>query len=233
MLIVTQATLRNPGVLETRSLPKKFLGRVLVLPRGQGAGVWARYLLEIQLLRYTATLLPFIVPPLLVRDLATPVMQAPALMLILVAVVEMRVLRLSQAARDRAVDDAEADRRRDTLAFRARACLRRIAARHGMTEGDLRLVVEQSDLARVPPLTLVSVQTDAPKPHVLTLDDGDRAILAEGLFDAAFTERDLLAVNHRDRTYLRDIAQDTRAVSAHARLAALLDKRVDKRAAAS
>lgn len=225
MLIVTRDTLANPGILETRSLPKKFLGRVMLVPRGQGTGIRLRYLLELQLLRYTATLLPFIVPPLLVRDLATPVMQAPALMLILVAVVEMRVLRLSQAARDRAVDATEADRRRDTLSFRARACLRRIAARHGLRDGDLRLVVEQSDLARVPPLTLVSVQTDLPKPHVLTLDDADRAVLAGGLFDADFTERDLLAVNHRERTYLRDIAQDTRAVSAHARLAAMLDQR--------
>lgn len=225
MLIVTHATLRNPGVLETRSLPKKFFGRVLLVPRGAGIGLRLRYYVEIQLLRYTVTLLPFIVAPLMMRDLATPVMQAPALMLILVAVVEMRVLRLSQSARDRAVDPDEADRRRDTLSFRARACLRRIAARHGLTEGELRLVVEQSDLARIPPLTLVSVQTDRPKPHVLTLDDADRAVLADGLFDADFTERDLLAVNHRDRTYLRDVAQDTRAVSAHARLAAMLDKR--------
>ena len=225
MLIVTHATLANPGILDTRSLPKKFLGRVLLVPRAEGTAVRWRYMLEIQPLRYVVTLLPFIVAPLVVRDLATPVMQAPALMLILVAVVEMRVLRLSQSERDRAVDDTEADRRRDTLAFRARACLRRIAARHGMTEGELRLVVEQSDLARVPPLTLVSVQTDRPKPRVMTLDDADRAVLAEGLFDADFTERDLLAVNHRDRTYLHDIAQEARAVSAHARLAALLDQR--------
>lgn len=225
MLIVTRDTLANPGILETRSLPKKFLGRVLLRPRAQGSRIWLRYLVEIQPLRYVVTLAPFIVAPLMFRDLATPVMQAPALMLILVAVVEMRVLRLSQSERDRAVDPAEADRRRDTLAFRARACLRRIAARHGLTEGELRLVVEQSDLARIAPLTLVSVQTDRPKPHVLPLDDADRAVLADGLFDAEFTERDLLAVNHRERTYLRDIAQDTRAVSAHARLAAFLDQR--------
>lgn len=224
MLILTRATLRNPGVLDTRSLPKKFLGRVLLVPRGQGRAVWLRYLVEIQPLRYVVTLMPFILAPLLVRDLATPVMQAPALMLILVAVVEMKVLRLSQAARDRAVDPVDADRRRDTLAFRARACLRRIAARHGLADGTLRLVVEQSDLARVPPLTLVTVQADLPKPHVLTLDAADRAVLVAGLFDADFTEADLLDVNHRDRVYLRDIAQDTRAVSAHARLAAVLER---------
>lgn len=225
MLIVTHDTLANPGILDTRSLPRKFFGRVMPVPRGAGAALWLRLMVEIQPLRYTAELLPFIVAPLVFRDLATQVMQAPALMVITVAVVELKLLRLSAAARARAVDADTADRRRDTLAFRARACLRRIAARHDMTAGELRLVVEQSELARVAPLTLVSVQTDQPKPRVLPLDPADRAILTEGLFDAAFTERDLLAVNHRDQTYLRDIAQDARAVSAHARLAARLDQR--------
>lgn len=225
MLIVTHATLTNPGVLETRRLPKKFFGRVLPLPRKQGPAVWLRLAAEIQPLRYTLELLPFIVAPLLFRDLATQVMQAPALMVVLVAVVELKVLRLSRTARDQAVGPDEADRRRDTLAFRGRACLRRIAARHGMAEGALRLVVEQSELARIPPLTLVSVQTETPNPHLLSLDDTDRAVLIDGLFDTDFTECDLLALNHRDSTYLRDIVQETRAVSAHARLAALLDNR--------
>ncbi|MGS4946260.1 hypothetical protein ACVDG3_12330 [Meridianimarinicoccus sp. RP-17] len=225
MLIVTHDTLANPGILDTRSLPKKFLGRVMPVPRGAGAGLWLRLAVEIQPLRYTAELLPFIVAPLMVRDLATQVMQAPALMVITVAVVELKLLRLSAAARSRAVGADEAARRLDTLAFRARACLRRIAARHDMAEGELRLVVEQSELARIAPLTLVSVQADHPKPRVLPLDADDRAVLAEGLFDADFTERDLLAVNHSDSTYLRDITQQARAVSAHARLAARLDQR--------
>lgn len=224
MLIVTHDTLANPGILDTRSLPKKFLGRVMPVPRGAGARQWLRLAVEIQPLRYTAELLPFILAPLLFRDLATQVMQAPALMIVTVAVLELKVLRLSRAARDRAVDPDTADRRRDTLAFRARACLRRIAARHDLRDGELRLVVEQSELARIAPLTLVSVQTDTPKPRVLPLDAQDRAILTEGLFDADFTERDLLAVNHRDQTYLRDIVQVARAVSAHARLAARLDQ---------
>jgi len=229
MLIVTSDTLANPGILDTRRLPKKFFGRALPWPRSGTPRLWLRLLVEVQFLRYTASLLPFIVPPLVFRDLATQVMQAPALMVILVAVVEMRVLRLSPSARARAVDADAADRRRDALAFRARACLRRIAARHDLRCGDLRLVIEQSELARLPPLTFVSVQADMPEPRVLPLDAGDRAVLAEGLFDADFTERDLLAVNHRDGTYLRDVAFDTAAVSAHARLAA----RLDRRAAAS
>ncbi|MEY3003820.1 MAG: hypothetical protein RLZZ491_996 [Pseudomonadota bacterium] len=224
MLIVTDATIANARVLETRSLPKKFLGRVQLVPKGAGLSLWARMIVEIQILRYLGALLPFVVIPLMSRDLALPVTQAPLAMLVVIALVELKVLRLSKAARAGLVDADEAARRLDTLAFRARAALRRIAARQGIAEGQLRLVVEQSELARIAPLTLVSVQTDRPAPRLLSLDAQDRAAL-DGLFDAALTEADLLAVNHRDDRYIRDIAQEARAVSAHARLAAALEKR--------
>jgi hypothetical protein len=224
MLIVTDATITNRGVLETRSLPKKFLGRVQLVPRRARPGLWLRLIVEIQVLRYLSALLPFVAIPLMSRDLALPVTQAPLAMLIVIAVVEMKVLRLSKPARARVVGADEAARRLDALAFRGRACLRRIAARHDLSDGVLRLVVEQSELARIAPLTLVSVQTDTPAPRLLSLDAEDRAALA-GLFDADLTERDLLAVNHREDRYIRDIAQEARAVSAHARLAAFLEKR--------
>lgn len=223
MLILTNATLWNPGVLETRSLPKKFLGRVLLVPSVASPRLWARLAVEMQLLRYVVTLLPFAVLPLMVRDLALPVMQAPALMILLVALVELKVLRLTAGGRAVQVGADEAARRLDTLGFRARGCLRRIAARHDIREGALRLVIEQSELARIAPLTLVSVQSDLPRAHVLSLDAEDRALLDGSLFDEALSERDLLAVNHRDDVYIRDIAQEARAVSAHARLAALLE----------
>lgn len=224
MLIVTDATIANRRVLETRSLPKKFLGRVQLVPKGAGPGLWLRMIVEMQLVRYLSALLPFVAIPLMSRDLALPVTQAPLAMLIVIAFVEMKVLRLSKAGRARAVDADEAARRLDALAFRARAALRQIAARHGIAEGELRLVVEQSELARIAPLTLVSVQCAEPAPRLLALDAGDRAALA-GLFHADLTERDLLAVNHREDRYIRDIAQEARAVSAHARLAAALEKR--------
>lgn len=224
MLIVTDATIANRRVLETRSLPKKFLGRVQLVPKGAGPGLWLRMIVEMQLVRYLSALLPFVAIPLMSRDLALPVTQAPLAMLIVIAFVEMKVLRLSKAGRARAVDADEATRRLDALAYRARAALRQIAARHGIAEGELRLVVEQSELARIAPLTLVSVQCAEPAPRLLALDAGDRAALA-GLFDADLTERDLLAVNHREDRYIRDIAQEARAVSAHTRLAAALEKR--------
>jgi len=59
----------------------------------------------------------------------------------------------------------------------------------------------------------------------LPLTPEDRAALRHGLFDADLTEADLLAVNHRDSLYLRDIGQEARAVSAHGRLAAALAQR--------
>lgn len=224
MLIVTEATIANRAALDTASLPKKFLGRVPLVPRGGGAALWLRLAAEIQILRYLAALAPFVALPLAFRDLALPISQAPLLMLIVLVLVEMRVLRLSQAARARAVDDDEAARRLDRLAFRARALLRGIAARHGLAEGQLRLVIEQSELARIPPLTLVSVQTDAPAPRLLALEPADLTALRAGLFDDELTEADLLAVNHREDLYVRDIAQEARAVSAHARLAALIER---------
>ncbi|EEW23835.1 hypothetical protein [Rhodobacter ferrooxidans] len=225
MLIVTDETLFNRGVLKTSYLPKKFLGRVVLLPRGASLGFWLRLIVEMQMPRYMMTLSPFIVAPLIDRDLAVIAMQGPALMMVMVAAVELKVLGLSKPARARIVTNDEAARRLDTLAFRARACLRHIAARHEMAEGELRLVIEQSQLANIPPLTLVSVQTETPEAHLPPLDAKDRAVLQAGLFDAGFTERDLLMVNHRDSLYLREVAQEARAVSAHSRLAAFLEKR--------
>jgi hypothetical protein len=225
MLVVTEDTIANRGVLETRSLPKRFFGRVTLFPRKAPLGLRLRLLLEIQVLRYFGALAPFVLIPLIWRNTALPISQAPLVMLIAIAAVELRVLRLSKRARARAVPQDEAARRLDMLAFRARACLRRIAARQGIAEGELRLVIEQSELARVPALTLVSVQTETPEPRLLSLSDADVAILQDGLFDEVFTEAHLLAVNHREDRYLRDIAQEARAVSAHARLAAFLDQR--------
>ena len=225
MLIVTEDTIVNRGALDTRSLPKRFFGRVMLFPRRAGVGLWLRLLAEVQVLRYFASLAPFVLIPLYWQGLALPISQAPLVMLTVIAGVELKVLRLSKSARARRVAADEAARRLDTLAFRARDCLRRIAARQGIAEGELQLVVEQSELARMPPLTLVSVQTDRPAPRLLALDDGDRAILRDRLFGDGLTEADLLAVNQRDDLYLRAIAQEARAVSAHARLAAALERK--------
>ena len=72
------------------------------------------------------------------------------------------------------------------------------------------------------PLTLVSVQTDTPGPALLDLDPADRAVIVEGLFAEDLTERDLHLANMRENVFVRDVAFDTRGVSAHARLSALM-----------
>jgi hypothetical protein len=225
MLVVAPDTIVNTGVLETRSLPKKFLGRVQLVPRRGGAALWARFILEMQFVRYMVALVPFIAIPLLSNDLALPVTQAPLAMLVVIALIELKVLRLSKRGRERLISEAEAERRLDAFTFRARAALRKIAARRNLQEGEIALVLEQSELARVTPLTLVSVQTAVPEPHVLDLDAGDRAILHEALFDEDLTERMLHAANLREDRMIREVKIETGSVSAHARLAAYLDRR--------
>jgi hypothetical protein len=56
---------------------------------------------------------------------------------------------------------------------RGAAVLSRIAAGRGMTQGELHLAVEQSELARVAPLTVVSVQLAGPPAEVLDLTDAE------------------------------------------------------------
>ncbi|MEM7723503.1 MAG: hypothetical protein AAF376_14185 [Pseudomonadota bacterium] len=225
MLIVCADTIRNKGALETRSLPKKFFGRVQLIPRGASVGLWGRLIVEMQLVRYLSALLPFAILPFMSANAALGVTQAPLAMVVVIGFVELRVLRLTDKQRERLMDADEAARRTDTLTFRARAALRQIAARRGIDAGELTLVVEQSDLARIAPLTFVSVQTAEPDPHLIPLDAGDRAVLDETLFDEAFSERDLLAVNQFAATFVREVKQDARGVSAHARLAAALERR--------
>ena len=225
MFILAPETLWNPGILETRGLPKRIFGRVMPLPRrGIGRGDLARLIFEIQPLRYGLALAPFAVAMLIWPHLALPIAQAPLVMILVLAIVEMRLLRLRPGERTAQVGEDEAARRLDLLAFRARACLRRIAAARGIADGDLRLVIEQSELARIAPLTLVSVQAPRPAPHLLDLDAETRRILEDGLFDADLTEGDLQAVNQRDATFLREVRIEARSVSGHARMAAWIER---------
>lgn len=222
MIVLSTETVLNPSALETRSLPKKVIGRVQILPRRAGLRTWMRLIFEMQLIRYLSALLPFVAMILFSRDLALPVTQAPLVMILVIAAVELKVLRLSERARERLMTAAEADRIHDAFAFRAKALLRRIAARRGVAEGELRLVAEQSELARVPPLTFVSVQSAEPDSHVVPLSAEDRAIL-DGLFDADLSERDLHRANLRIEDTLCEVQIEAAGVSAHARLSAWMD----------
>lgn len=228
MLIMAPTTVWNPSALDTRRVPKKMLGRIAILPR-RGAGMRQRLRIafENQPLRFTAALSPFVAAMFIWPESALPISQAPLAMLLLVGLVEMQLLRLSPKRRDRITSEEAAARTLDALRFRATRLLSRIAARRGLAEGDLHLVVEQSELARVPPLTLVSVQASAPRAHLLDLDAEERSMLSEHLFGDGLTEAGLQRANQREGVFVRDIAFEPASVSAHARLAAMLEAGAD------
>jgi hypothetical protein len=224
MLIVTRDTILNPGALEMRSLPRKFLGRVTLWPAGGGIGLWLRVVFEVEVWRYVLALSPFVIAALIWQDYALAIAQAPIPMLIVVYLVESRFLRVPRAKRADLVDKASAERGLDLLRARAQSILTKIAAGRGLTDGRLHLVVEQSDIARIPPLTYVSVQSED-GPQILRLTVEERSLIAGTLFQPPLTERDLLRINIAQDQPLRDIELEASRVSAHARMAALMAQR--------
>lgn len=221
--ILSPETVWNPKALATGSVPRKVLHRIAFLPKGGGLGLIARVIMENEPLRYFIALSPFVVAMFIWRDLALPISQAPVAMIIVIGFFEMKVLRVSNEARKTLMNEDEVARVLDSLNYRARRVLTKLAALRGLTSGEVMLVVEQSELARVTPLTLVSVQTREDKPRILSLTQQERDLIASELFDATFTERLLHRANLREDVYLRSVSFDARGVSGHARLAALLD----------
>ncbi|MEM6303501.1 MAG: hypothetical protein AAF744_02215 [Pseudomonadota bacterium] len=217
-------TVWNPGLLRFPTAPRKILQRGLVLPRGQaGIGVFCRALFESLWLRCVLALAPFLATGFTWPSTALPLSQAPIAMLALIGFVELRLFRVPRRKRDQVTTEAEAARALDTLQFRGRRILAQLAAKRGIESGTIYLVVEQSDLVRVPPLTLASLQLDHGKSRLAPLSESERAIIREGLFDDEFTERDLLKANLREDVMMRAVSFEARGVSAHARLAAFLD----------
>ncbi len=224
MFIVSPSTLLNARALETRSVPKRMIGRISLFPRkGARWRVVLRLIFEVQVLRFLAALLPFVIAMFIWPDLALPISQAPIPMLFLIFFVETRVFNMPKEKRKSLISDAEMDRVLDAFSFNARKVLTRIAARQNLTSGTLHLVAEQSELGRVPVLTLVSVQMAGKDPHVLDLDDKDRADIETGLFDDDFTEERLHLVTLREGQNLRSVTIEASEISAHARMAALMD----------
>lgn len=223
MFIVSRDTVLNPSALEVRTLPRRFLGRVTLWPRGAGVGLWLRVVFEVELWRYLLALLPFALGAVIWQDYALAIAQAPLPMFMLLYFVEARFLRVPKARRAGLIDAAAADRGLDLLRARSLSLLTRIAAGRALTGGTLHLVVEQSDMARVPPLTYVSVQSDD-GPELLRLTATERAMIADELFQPPLTESALRLINQRDDLGLRDIMLEPGRVSAHARMAALMRK---------
>ena len=220
MIVVTRDTIRNPGILEVRQLPRRFIDRALVWPHHASAGTILRLMAELQMLRYAGWLMPLVAVALIWQDTALPLSQAPVLMVFLIVWAEMRVLRASPARRA-AMDRDAAARTRDFMAVQGRAALTRIAAGRGLRRGELRLVVEQSPLRLLPPLTFVSVQAEGPA-RVVDLTLAERAVLHEELFRTPLTERALHDAATAEDAFLQEVTLDARGVSAHVRLAASL-----------
>jgi hypothetical protein len=226
MFIVSPDTVLNRMALEARAVPRRFMGRSTLWPsRGAGPGLWLRIIFEVEILRYLGSLLPFVIAALIWQDKALAISQAPLLMFLLVYMVETRFLRPSPAQRAALLDEAEADRRMDLFRARARQILTRIASGRGIARGGLLLVVEQSELARIAPLSFVSVQiegTEDADPHLLALTTAEEALIRETLFQPPLTEAALHRVCLMRDEFLCSERLDPRHVSAHARLAALM-----------
>lgn len=224
IFLVTPETVSNPRVLRGGQPPKKILaGLYSVFPRGLVLDpIWWRLALEYPLLRYSFALAPFPVAMLIWPELALPISGAPLLMFIFINFIEGEVLSYSsRARREKVMPEAESARRMDLFRHRARALLTRIAAGRDLREGEVTLVVEQSPMAPVPPITVISLQAAAEGSPVLDLDAGERALILSELFDDGLSERDFHKVSLRENVFLHAVTLDARAISAHARMAAL------------
>lgn len=233
IFVVTPGTVSNPRALTGGSPPRKILsGLSSVFPRGLMLNpVWWRIALEYPLLRYSFALSPFAAAMLIWPDLALPISGAPLLMFLFIHYIEGELLSVSDPEkRRRLLEPAEAERRADLFALRAREVLTRIAAGRGLAEGELTLVVEQSAMAPVAPLTLVSLQRAAEDARrgspVQELDAEERRLLADALFDALpgrgkLTEREFQRLGLYQNRFLHAVTLDARSISAHARMAAL------------
>ncbi len=230
--ILTYRTVLSREALSLGGVPRGLLWRGLAIAppiRPLQRSFWrlfGRIFFEQSLPRYLIALVPFPIAMAIWPELALPIAQAPLAMFALIYVVETNVLSVSTPEKRRAVlDEVEAARRIDRLRVRGADILTRIAAGRDLREGALHLAVEQSPLARIAPLTLVSVQVALPAPHVLDLDDAECALIAQRLFGGELREEDLHLANLRENTFLRSVELEARAISAHARLAARAERR--------
>ena len=224
MFVISRSTVLNRGALHIRRVPRKFMGRTALWPRGGSFGLWARLIFEVEFLRYFAALSPFVVATLIWREYALAIAQAPIPMLILIYLVEGRLLRVPPGQRHTLVSEAEAERGLDLLRDRARKILTKIAAGRGVEAGRLHLVIEQSEMLRVPALSLVSVQSED-GPDILDLSRDERALVESTLLQPPLTERELQKIGLARKIALHDIGLEARDVSAHARLAAMMAAR--------
>ncbi|ARE40833.1 hypothetical protein RGUI_2692 [Rhodovulum sp. P5] len=222
--VVTPSTVSRKYAMKIRKVPRALFGHGsgLLPPGSMTSKIYLRMLMENSFLRYCIPLTPFPVAMLLFPDLALPIGQAPALMFLVVYLFESRLLSVDNPERRRRLmAEEEAERGADIAKARGREILTKIAAKRGQTAGELHLVIEQTQLARIPPVTIVSLQTAEPEPTVLDMDEEEVALIHETLFDDEFTEQRMHITSLALGRFLHDVVLEARSVSAHARLAAL------------
>lgn len=209
----------------TSAPPRPLLWRGLgICPRKPfGKKLFWRLLFEQSLPRYLIALLPFPIAMLIWPELALPIAQAPLAMFALVYWVENNVLAVpTKETRERLMPRAEVERGLDLLRVRGREVLTKIAAGRSGVDDRLHLVIEQSPLKGIVPLTLISLQGEGSAgARVLDLSEAERGLIADRLFDEDLTEAMLLRINLTENEFLRSTALDPATISAHARLLAM------------
>lgn len=226
--LLTPDRLIRPGELKPARVPIR-ISRVGTGLRPRlsplGATFW-RFMLEKPFPRYMAALTPIVLVMLIWPDISLPVSQAPVPMFMLIFVIETRVLSIpTEAGRKRLIDPDAAGRALDLFQQRGTEILTGFAARAGVQDGPLVLVVEQSRMARVPPLTFVSIQQRHGETAVLTPDAVALSALETELFGGDLPEKLLQRVNLSQNIFLRTVELDPATISAHARLDALAVQR--------
>lgn len=221
MFILSPDTVANTEALRIKWLPRRFLGRTMLWPRRGGWRLVLRVIFETEVLRYTLVLTPFVIAAFIWTEQAVFIAQAPILMLVAIYLFEAKLMRVPRDKRAGLVAEDEAEAGLDLLRQRARQILSRIAAGRQLSSGRLHLVIEQSDLLRVAPLTLVSVQSDD-GPDLLPLDAKEREMIRNTLFQAPLNERHLQRIGLARGIEIHDLSFDPAKVSAHGRMAALM-----------
>jgi len=224
IVFLTPGGILNPSLLTTKSVPRRVLSLgLLVLPRAAPwRGVFWRAVLEHALMRYAIALSPFLAAMAIWPALALPIAQAPLLMFLTIWLFERYVLSIADPGKRRAlIGEDEAGRVLDRVRVAAEGALTRLAAAREMTAGTLHLVIEQSEQARIPPLTLVSVLHETDRVAFVGLNRTERAGIASALFGRDGEERALHLANLAEGRHIRQFSIEPATISAHARLAAL------------
>ncbi|MCE6952688.1 hypothetical protein LAZ40_24585 [Cereibacter sphaeroides] len=218
IFVLAPSTIFNRWTLKARRLPRLMLAEAQrPLPRRLmlSSAFW-RMAAESPMLRNAAVIAPIPAAVLVAPDLVTASLGLSPALLFLMLFAEGNLVPV----RARKGEAEEAERVLDLLRTRGRAVLTRIAASRGVAKGKLTLVVEQSSLARLPPITLVSVHS-ASDNAVIDLSRDEQRMLREGLFAEGLDEAMLLRVNLVQKTPVREVSLEAGSISAHARLAGM------------